>query len=204
MGGRFVWQLGAGNLWGGRRLGVCTVVITLSRSPMCHSLLRGEVTGLLARETVRSHLRCYRRHRIGRCILERKVRVAQGARQKEGLLHPLAIARLSGTTPQRDLKLNTLGGKLELSPIRTHGGAESLILSCKGCGQTRQGSRDRAWRSLRCGVRKSPIMCDACPVVSDGCAERVRVMKILILRIGLAACILAAVSAVTPRLDSEI
>ena len=71
----------------------------------------------------------------------------------------------------------------------------------------RQGNKDRAWRSLRWDGGNSPIMCDVCPVISDGCAGRVQVMKILIRCSSLAACdfaSLAAVSAVTPRLGSEI
>lgn len=76
---------------------------------MCHSRLRrlvGEVGRLACKETVNSNPRCYRWHRIGRSNLEKRFRVAHVARQKEGLLHPLALVRLSGATPQRDLKVN--------------------------------------------------------------------------------------------------
>lgn len=69
---------------------------------------------------MRSRPRCYHGHRIGCCILQETFRVAQGARQKEGLLDPLAIvSAYLALSPQRDLKENTLGGKdVELPPIR--------------------------------------------------------------------------------------
>jgi hypothetical protein len=38
--------------------------------------------------------------------------------RREGLLNPHRIDRQSGATPQPDLNVNTLGGKLDVSPTR--------------------------------------------------------------------------------------
>jgi hypothetical protein len=98
-------------------------VTTSWRLPMCHNLMRrlGDcwASRLACKEVVRSRPRCYQKHRIGCSILQERFCVAQVARQKEGLLHPLAIvSAYLALSPQRDLKVNTLGGKVvELPPI---------------------------------------------------------------------------------------
>ena len=58
--------------------------------------------------------------------------------------------------PARSKGERTLGGKLELAPIRRHDEAESLFLSCKGSGQMRQG-RKIAIGDLSVAMGRSPM-----------------------------------------------
>lgn len=205
--------MSAVNLWG-RRLGVGSDNLVASANvPQSHAKT-GRLLGFQARlqgsceipPTLLSEASHWMLH-SSRKVLCCASRSSEGgsapsSRHRVRVSGAISTARSEGEHPGWQSR----GIASDLQPLRAMKRTESLFLSCKDKRRYAAGSiTDCVWE-----ISPSKAMCEGEPdrclssYFLEAVQERVRALKILILRIGLAACILAGLQAVGPRLGSEI